>query len=149
MMENIESVIYGTYMFRHAFFIENNYSTDGNEIYFACNRSYSVKLPKFLTRVTRSRKIYPPEVRSKYITKPLYTSVVGVHEMFEHVGYHIKTYVIPPDYALLHHCRDVTRGSTSVFQDESHYGSIRDARAVVFKKRIVAELRKRLCRNAV
>jgi hypothetical protein len=80
----------------------------------------------------------------------LYKSTIGVHEIFEHVGDHIKTYVVPPDYALLHHYRMFSGGpnpvAASTVEDVIRNQRIPDERAFVYKEKIVAALRRRLCR---
>ena len=141
MMKDIESVRDGTYLFRHAYFFENFNKTSANWTSFACSGSQNVKLPSFLTRVTRSREIHPPEIKSKYIIKPTYALAVGVHEVFKHVEYHVRTYVVPPEYALLHHCRTFKGGRPPRYQ------RVPDARALVFKTKIVAGLKRQLCFN--
>ncbi|XP_028400972.1 uncharacterized protein LOC114524057 isoform X2 [Dendronephthya gigantea] len=62
MMKTIESVRDGTYLFRHAYFFENLNATSTVKTSFPCSGSRNVKLPSFLSRVTRSREIHPPEV---------------------------------------------------------------------------------------
>jgi hypothetical protein len=157
MMKKIENFKYGTYLFRHSFFFENVYDTvldslhvGASQTEFTCNASYRVELPKFLTSVIRSRKVQPPKKRSKYILRPLYKSIIGVHEIFEHVGNQIETYVVPPDYALLHHYRMLRGGpnpiATRTVEHVKRQQRIPDERAFVYKEKIIAALRRRLCR---
>lgn len=153
MMEKIENFKYGAYLFRHAYFVKNNNTivkTIEHETEFTCNESYHVKFPKFLTHVTRSQKIYPPKEKSKYILKPLFTSMVGVHEIFKYAEDHIKTYFVRPDRALLHHFRQFRGGlhpvSSSVLEDLRHHQYTSDERALVYEEKIVTVLRRRLCR---
>lgn len=143
MMTKIENFEFGTYLFKHVYFFASSSNTEkdksANQMEFTCNGSYRVELPSFLTRKIRSRTIYPPRVKSKYITMPLYTSSIGVHEMFEHVD-NIKTYVVPSDFALLHHYR-------STVGDEKLHEGIPDGHAsAAYKEKIVAAMQKRLCR---
>jgi hypothetical protein len=159
MMKKIENFKYDTYLFRHSYFFEtyNNTSLDSlhvsvsaSQTEFTCNGSYRVELPKFLTSVIRLRKVNPPKQKSKYILRPLYKSTIGVHEIFEHVGDHIKTYVVPPDYALLHHYRMLRGGPNPIaartVEHVKRQQRIPDERAFVYKEKIVAALRRRLCR---
>ena len=154
MMKEIDNYKYGTYLFRHSFFFENYNNTvldtSAKETELACNGSYRVELPKFLSSVIRLQKVNPPKEKSKYIVRPLYTSVIGVHEIFSHVGDHIKTYVVPAEFALLHHYRTFTGGphpvSASVVEDVKRHQRLPDERAFVYKDRIIAALRRRLCR---
>lgn len=154
MMKKIENMQYGTFVFRHAFFFANNNETvfdaNVNDAYFHCNGSHRMEFPKFLTHVVRSRKVYPSRLKSKFITKPLYSSVVGVHEMFKHNEDHVTSFVVPTNYALLHHYRTFMGGlhpiSKSVIRDVKRHQRVQDERALVYKHKIVAALRKRLCR---
>ena len=154
MMNKIYNYEYATYLFRHSFFFENYNNTvldtSPKETEFTCNGSYRVELPKFLTSVIRLQKVNPPKQKSKYILRPLYTSVIGVHEVFSHVEDHIRTYDVPPKYALLHHYRKFRGGlhpvDSSVVEDVKRHRRFPDERALIYKDEIVAALRRRLCR---
>jgi hypothetical protein len=154
MMDKIYNYEYATYLFRHSFFFENYnntlLNTSPKETEFTCNGSYSVELPKFFTSVIRLQKVNPPKQKSKYILRPLYTSVIGVHEVFSHVEDHIRTYDVPPKYALLHHYRKFRGGlhpvDSSVVEDVKRHRRLPDERALIYKDEIVAALRRRLCR---
>ena len=153
MMKKIENFQYGSYLFRHAYFLGKNNSTAfktiERETYFTCNGSHHVKFPKFLTHLTRSKKIYPPKEKSKYILRPLFASIAGVHEIFKHSEDHIQTYFVSADDALLHHVRQFKGGlhpaSSSVLEDLKHHEYTTDERALVYERNIVTALRRRLC----
>jgi hypothetical protein len=146
MIKKIENTKYGAYLFRHTYFFESYdnsaFDTGASETGVTHNNSCRVDLPKLVTRVVRSWKIYPPRRKSKYIIKPLYPSIVGVHEVFKYVEDYIGTYVVPPDYALLHHYRMF---DPEVIPIEEYVKRIPDEHAYVYKEKIVTALRKRLC----
>ena len=135
MMKKIENLKYGTYLFRHSYFFKANVSE--NE--FNCNGVYRVKFPEFLTRTVRSRKIFPPEVKSKYILKPLFSSSIGVHEVFQHMNDR-ETFVVSPDYAMVNHYR------LSIPDSEQKNQPVSDKSALVYKIKIIGALKRRLCR---
>ena len=148
MMRGIENFKVGSYLFRHSYFFHscNNTALDTGpkESEYVCNGSHRVELPTFLTSYVRLGKVHPAKQKSKYILRPLHTSVIGIHEIFKYVGDHIKTYVVPSDYALMHHYRTFRGGlhpvSSAVVEDVKRH------RAFVYKEKIVAALRRRLCR---
>lgn len=149
MMERIESSQYGTYIFRNAFFVNDDIisalKTIERETYLTCNETHHVKFPRFLTHITRSNKIYDQHRRSKYIVKPLCVSIVGVHRIFKHSEDHIKTYVVSPRDALLHHVRHPVL--SSVLKELQRHEYTPDERALVYKEKLVAALRRRLCHS--
>ncbi|XP_028400777.1 uncharacterized protein LOC114523915, partial [Dendronephthya gigantea] len=154
LMKELENPQFGTFVFRHAFFFasynETAFDANAIDVHVLCDGSRFVELPQFLTHVVRSQKVYPSRQKSKFITKPLYSSVVGVHEIFKHVEEHITSHVVPTDCALLHHYRKFRGGlhpvSKSVIQDVKRHQRVQDERALVYKDKIVAALRRRLCR---
>ena len=154
MMKKIENLKYGAFIFRHSYFLGNNRSkeldTKENVKTFTCNGS-RVEFPRFLTHTTRSRKVYPQKEKSKYIIKPLHSCIIGIHEIFKHVEENIVTFVVPPGYGLLHHYRVFQGGlhsvSRAVLEDVKHQKRIPDNHALVYQEKIIARLRKRLCRS--
>ena len=155
MMKEIDSFKYGTYLFRNAFFFENTNKNGlekgGTKVQSTANLWCGGKLPKFLTFVIRSWNVYSPRIKSKYLIKPIHPSIVGVHHVFQQLKYvrglvlQTKTYIVPPDFALLHHYRTFLPGELPAGEDPSNRQNIPDDSALVYKENIVAELEKRVC----
>ena len=147
MMKQIENDKYGSYMFRNAFFFEinNNSEIDAgeSEVGFTDNGTCRVKLPKFLTHRFRSSKVWDVGRRSKYIKNLLCPGILFVHQVRHQQT--CKRYVVPPDYALLNHYRKFRK---LPFQENviSHE-RISDEHAIVYQEKIVAALKRRLCRS--
>ena len=153
MMDDLEKSDYATYVFQHVFFRNKKDGKDVKNltaIDFSCNRSRGyMDWPRFLSHTYRSQKVYPSRVRSKYIIKPSLTDRVGVHEVFKHFNETLHAYIVPAETALLHHYRSFERNDISVsLQDELHDANLLlDERTLVFKSKIVNELKKRICKN--
>ena len=147
LMKEIDHFKYGAFVVRHVYFTKNSNTTVINtrsmKTEFSCNESDHVQLPRYLTWNFRSMDALPPYRRSKYIIKPFYTSVVGVHRIFKYVEPHIRDYIVSPDQALLHHYRKVIqRGERKRIRQ-----FIPDERALVYKEKVATALRTRLCKN--
>jgi hypothetical protein len=143
MMEQLENEKYASYMFRNVFYFERNDTGRGtarNEVRLACD----VEMPKFLTRVFRSSKIWDSGRRSKYILKPLYvqSAAILVHQVRH--GKHAR-YIVPPEFALLNHYRQFRKRKLQEMRNEKGFRLIFDERTVAYKEKIVAALNKRLC----
>ena len=153
MMDDLEKSDYATYVFQHVFFLNKNDDkniTNQKTIDFSCNGSRgNMDWPKFLSHIYRSPKVYPSRVKSKYITKPLYTNRVGVHEVFEHWSEFLDSYVVSEETALLHHYRLFEKDSTiASLQSELLEGNLlTDNRSLIFQREIVSVLKKRLCKS--
>ena len=155
MMKEIDSHRYGTYLFRNAFFFESIINNGSEKLATKVQSTPTTwcggKLPKFLTLFIRSWNVYPPGTRSKYLIKPVHPSIVGVHEVFQQLKYErslifqTKTYIVPPDFALLHHYRTFPPGRFPDGENPSNHRNIQDDSALFYKENIVSELDRRVC----
>jgi hypothetical protein len=148
MMKQMENEKYGSYMFRNAFFFERNINTTKDtgkhENSLAVNGTCNVEMPKFLTHLFRSPKVWDAGRRSKYIIKPLCTQLASilVHQV-RHSGNYAR-YVVPPEYALLNHYRKLRR-NVVIFGGNVKDLRILDEHTFAYQEKIVTTLNKRLC----
>ena len=149
MMKQMENEKYASYMFRNTFFFESENNTGKHlakmKVRLPSNGTCEIEMPKFLTYLFRSTKIWDVARRSKYIVKPvcLQSSHMLVHQV-KHRG-RLARYVVPPDYALMNHYRIFRKGILPVEENANGHQHIPDKDTLVYEEKIVAALNTRFC----